>query len=112
MKNAGNCRGTREVFMKRRYHSNKANKTGKMCVTIIVLALIGIMSVQIVNLYKKDQQYIEQEAGLQKQKEAEIARQKELEEYEAYTQTQEYIEDTAKSKLGLVYKDQIIFKER
>ena len=38
--------------------------------------------------------------------------QKELEEYEAYTQTQEYIEDTAKSKLGLVYKDQIIFKER
>ena len=56
-----------------------------MCVTIIVLALIGIMSVQIVNLYKKDQQYIEQEAGLQKQKEAEIARQKELEEYEAYT---------------------------
>lgn len=83
-----------------------------MCITIIVLAMIGVMSVQIVNLYKKDQQYIAQEKSLIEQKEAELARQKELEEYEAYMQTQEYIEDTAKSKLGLVYKDEIIFKER
>lgn len=98
--------------MKRRYSSSKANKSGKMCITIIVLAMIGVMSVQIVNLYKKDQQYIAQEKSLIEQKEAELARQKELEEYEAYMQTQEYIEDTAKSKLGLVYKDEIIFKER
>ena len=74
--------------------------------------MIGVMSVQIVNLYKKDQQYIAQEKSLIEQKEAELARQKELEEYEAYMQPQEYIEDTAKSKLGLVYKDEIIFKER
>ena len=88
--------------MKRRYSSSKTNKSGKMCITIIVLAMIGVMSVQIVNLYKKDQQYIAQEKSLIEQKEAELARQKELEEYEAYMQTQEYIEDTAKSKLGLV----------
>ena len=112
MKNAGNCRGNREVFMKRRYHSNKANKTGKMCVTIIVFELIGIMSVQIVNLYQKDQQVIAQEKLLQKQMETELSRQQEIEEYEAYTKTQEYVEEIAKSKLGLVYKDEIIFKEK
>lgn len=83
-----------------------------MCVTLIVLAMIGVMSVQIVTLYKKDQQLIAQEALLEKQKEGELARQKEIEEYEAYTKTQEYIEDVAKSKLGLVYKDEIIFKEK
>ena len=83
--------------MSHRYNSHRANKTGKMCVTLIVLAMIGVMSVQIVTLYKK---------------EGELARQKEIEEYEAYTKTQEYIEDVAKSKLGLVYKDEIIFKEK
>ncbi|MDE7313504.1 MAG: septum formation initiator family protein [Eubacterium sp.] len=98
--------------MSRRYNSRKANRTGKMCVTLIVLAMIGVMSVQIVNLYKKDQQLIAQEALLEKQKEGELARQQEIEEYEAYTKTQEYIEEVAKSKLGLVYKDEIIFKEK
>lgn len=98
--------------MSRRYNSRKANRTGKMCVTLIVLAMIGVMSVQIVDLYKRDQQLIAQEALLEKQKEGELARQQEIEEYEAYTKTQEYIEEVAKSKLGLVYKDEIIFKEK
>ena len=106
------CYGGGESGMNRRYNGRKANQTGKMCVTLIVLAMIGVMFLQIVNLYKKDQQFIAQEALLQKQKEAELVRQKEIEEYEAYTQTQEFIEDTAKSKLGLVYKDEIIFKEK
>ena len=53
--------------MNRRYNGRKANQTGKMCVTLIVLAMIGVMSVQIVKLYKKDQQFIAQEAVLQKQ---------------------------------------------
>ncbi len=98
--------------MSHRYRSHKANKTGKSCVMIIVIALVGVMSVQIVNLYRKDQQYIMQEADLKKQMESEIERQKELEEYESYTQTQEYIEDTAKSRLGMIYEDEIIFKEQ
>lgn len=98
--------------MSRRYNGRKANQTGKMCVTLIVLAMIGVMSVQIANLYKKDQQFIAREELLQKQKQAELDRKEEIAEYEAYTQTQEFIEDTAKSKLGLVYKDEIIFKEK
>ncbi|MCI9610763.1 MAG: septum formation initiator family protein [Eubacterium sp.] len=98
--------------MSHRYSSRRANQTGKMCVTLIVLALIGVMSVQIVNLYQKDQQLIAQEKLLQKQMETELSRQQEIEEYEAYTKTQEYVEEIAKSKLGLVYKDEIIFKEK
>ena len=98
--------------MSHRYSSRRANQTGKMCVTLIVLALIGVMSVQIVNLYQKDQQLLAQEKLLQKQMETELSRQQEIEEYEAYTKTQEYVEEIAKSKLGLVYKDEIIFKEK
>lgn len=94
-----------------RFQNRKTNTSGKVCVTIIVLALAGIMSVQIVNLYKKDRQYAAQEEGLKQKKQEQIDRQKELQDYEAYTQTQEYVEDTAKSKLGMVYENDIIFKE-
>lgn len=79
---------------------------------IIVIAMVAIMSVQIAKLYEENQQYIAQEANLKKEKKEELKRKKELKEYEAYTQTQDYIEEMAKSKLGLVYKDEIIFKEQ
>ena len=49
------------------------------------------------------------------QVEAEIAEEKqrteELEEYEKYTQTKMFYEEIAKKILGLVYDDEIIFKE-
>lgn len=94
-----------------RFGGQKANKPGKMSITVIVLIMIGVMSVQIVDLYEKDQKYSLQEKELEKEKQAELVREKELEEYEKYTQTQEYIEDMAKSRLGLVYEDEIVFKE-
>ena len=33
-----------------------------------------------------------------------------LSSYETYTKSQQYVEDTAKSKLGLAYDNEIIFK--
>ena len=74
--------------------------------------LLIVMSIQIVNLNQKNQGYVAQEESLNEQLEGETQRQSELEEYEKYTQTQEYIEDTAKSKLGLVYNNEIVFKEK
>ena len=37
---------------------------------------------------------------------------KELAEYEKYTQTKMFYEEIAKKILGLVYEDEIIFKEK
>ena len=51
------------------------------------------------------------EASLQKQLEEETARGEPLSSYETYTKSQQYVEDTAKSKLGLAYDNEIIFKE-
>ena len=51
------------------------------------------------------------EASLQKQLEEETARGEQLSSYETYTKSQQYVEDTAKSKLGLAYDNEIIFKE-
>lgn len=88
------------------------NRMGKICISFIVLLFIGVMSVQMVNLYEKDQEYIEREKSLEGQLAEETERQTRLSEYEAYTQTQQYIEDVAKSKLGLAYGNEIIFKEQ
>ena len=88
------------------------NRTGKMWISLILAAFVVVMSVQIVRIYRKDQEYARQQTKLEQQLEEELARQKELEEYETYTQSNEYIEDVAKSKLGLTYENEIIFKEQ
>ena len=78
---------------------------------MIVIAFVAVMSVQIIRVYQKDQEYMQQEASLQKQLEEETARGEQLSSYETYTKSQQYVEDTAKSKLGLAYDNEIIFKE-
>lgn len=88
-----------------------SNRTGKMWISLILAAFVVVMSVQIVRIYRKDQEYARQQTKLEQQLEEELARQKELEQYETYTQSNEYIEDVAKSKLGLTYENEIIFKE-
>ncbi len=88
------------------------NRVGKLCVSFMVLALVLILSVQIVHLYQKNESYKAQEVQLQAQLEAEAARAEQLKAKEAYVGSQEYIEDVAKSKLGMTYDNEIVFKEK
>lgn len=46
------------------------------------------------------------------QLEEETERQGQIEDYEKYIGSKDYIEDTAKSKLGLIYDNEIVFKEQ
>lgn len=90
----------------------KKNRAGRMSITCIVLVLLAVMSIQILRLYEKDQAYIAREEELTEQMEEELLRQDELSDYEEYIGSRDYVEDTAKSKLGLVYDNEIIFKEK
>ena len=85
---------------------------GKLCVSGIVFMFLIVMSVQIVKLYKEDQTYIAKEKELNSQLEDATEEQQQLADYEQYTQSQQYIEEVAKSKLGLVYNNEIVFKEQ
>ena len=91
---------------------SKQNKSSVVCISLIVLMLVGVMSIQIVSVYGRNQSYQAQEEELQSQLESEQARQKELEEYKKYVNTKEYIEQIAKTKLGLVYPNEVIYKEK
>ena len=96
---------------KRRRRKN-GNRAGRMCSTCIVFVFAIVMSTQIIKVYQKDQEYIAKQADLEQQLSAEQDRQKELEAYETYTKSQQYVEDVAKSNLGLLYDNEVVFKEQ
>lgn len=96
---------------KRRRSRRDDNKAGKVCITVILIAFMAVMSVQIHKVYQKDLEKIAQEEELQQELQKELDRQEELKEYQMYIESQEYVEDVAKSKLGLLYENQIIFRE-
>jgi len=82
-----------------------------MLITAVVLMITIVVAVKCADLSKKVTEYEAREAQLTAQIEEEEKRAEELVEYEKYTKTMKYIEDIAKSKLGLVYEGEIIFKQ-
>lgn len=88
------------------------NRTGKLCISLIMILFAAVMSVQIVKIYQKDQEYINRQEALEQQYAGELDRRNRIEEESRYTQSREYVEDIAKSKLGLIYGNEIIFREQ
>lgn len=95
-----------------RRRKKKENRMGKICVSGIVLMFLIVMSVQIVKLYKENQVQSARIDELEAQYEEATEEQKQLADYEQHIQSKEYIEEVAKSKLGLVYSNEIVFKEQ
>ncbi|MCI7106595.1 MAG: septum formation initiator family protein [Lachnospiraceae bacterium] len=85
--------------------------TGMVSITVIVLAFMVVMAVQIYRIKEKDDAYVAREQELKQEYQDETQRASEIGDLETYMKSSEYIEDVAKSKLGLTYKNEIIFKE-
>ena len=85
---------------------------GRISFVVVILFLIVAMSVAMILLIRKDLNLKEVEAKkrAELQEQQEIAQ--ELSDKERYTQTSEYVENTAKNKLGLVREDETIFREK
>ena len=96
---------------KRKSTRRDDNRVGKICIGIILAVFVAVMTVQINKVYQKDQEKIAEEQELREQLQFELDRQEALKEYQEYTMSTEYIEDIAESKLGLLYENQIIFRE-
>lgn len=82
-----------------------------MGIGVMVLVFAVVLSVQISRLHKENEQTREHLEELQTLYEQETQRAEELQKLEKYVQSNDYIEDVAKSKLGLAYDNEIIFKE-
>lgn len=93
------------------YRKNNQNRVGMILVSIVVCMMFIVVTVKGVELRQKRTMYMEREAALMQEIEAEEARAEEIAEYEKYTQTKKYVEEIAKTKLGLVYEGEIIFMD-
>lgn len=85
-------------------------KTGLFVIAAAVLVLCGVIAYSRESLIReknaKEKQYLELLERFQEENE----RSDFLAERRAYMQTTRYIEEMAREKLGLVYKDEIIFR--
>jgi len=80
-------------------------------VSAVVIVLLIMVQVRSVELKEKIEAKNAEISQLQKQIDAERRRQAEIEEFGKEVQTKGYIENVAREKLGLVYEDEILFKQ-
>ena len=92
------------------FRKKRQNRLGMFLVTIVVLMLLVVVSINSVGLRQKKESYLEREQALQEQIDAEEERSEQIEEYRKYTLTKKYVEEVAKEKLGLVNEGEIIYK--
>lgn len=92
------------------FRGKRQNRLGMFLVSAVVIMLLVVVAVNSVILKQKQETYAAREAELDVLIAAEEDRTTELEELKKYTQTQAYIEEVAKEKLGLVREGEIVFK--
>ena len=97
--------------MARRFVYRKKNQNRfSMFLAILVLVVLFVAGgIRGIFLNGKLKELDAKKTELQTQIEKEKQREKDIEEYGKYTQTDEYVEEMAREKLGLVREDEIIF---
>lgn len=92
------------------FRGKRQNRLGMFLVSAVVVMLLVVVAVNSILLKQKQDAYAIREAELDVLIAAEEERTAEIEEFRKYTQTQAYIEELAKEKLGLVHEGEIVFK--
>ncbi len=92
------------------FRGKRQNRLGMFLVSAVVVMLLVVVAVNSILLKQKQDAYAVREAELDVLIAAEEERTAEIEEFRKYTQTQAYIEELAKEKLGLVHEGEIVFK--
>ena len=96
--------------MKSKKKRRLQHRISVISISCVILLLAVVLGVASISLQEKNSRYKAQEEELREQIEAEIVREEEIEELEEYVGSDEYVEDVAKEKLGLINPNEIIFK--
>lgn len=94
----------------RRKQQLQRHKRSILLVVSALALLIAVVAVDSFSLRAKSADYQKQETELREQIEAEDQKTEDIEEFEEYVKSDEYVEDKAKEKLGLAYPNEILFK--
>lgn len=87
------------------------NRLGLLVITVVVLLFLGSMLQSSRKLETRLASYDARAAALQEKLEEEKARTEEIDALKEYMKTDEYAEEVAREKLGLVKYGEIVFRE-
>nr|WP_297863778.1 septum formation initiator family protein [uncultured Acetatifactor sp.] len=93
------------------YRRKSQNRFSMFLVSLVVVMILILVQVGSMELQSKINAKAEEVALLDSQIEAEERRTLEIQEFAKEVQTKGYIENIAREKLGLVYEDEILFKQ-
>ena len=85
-------------------------KRSVLAISSIIVMLSAVIVIHGMALQARNKEYMAQEAELMAQLDDEKDRSEEIDKLKEYVGTDEYIEDVAKEKLGLIKQNEILFK--
>lgn len=97
--------------MKTSANNRRRNRTSMLVIGMVVTMLLGTLVVQGSSLRNRLDAYEKEEKILLQKIEDEKARTDEIAELQEYMKTDEYAEEVAREKLGLVKDNEIVFQE-
>lgn len=83
-----------------------------LAIAAVVLVLLAALMIQSRSLTNRLMVYDTRAAALEEQIEEEQARTEEIDDLKDYMQTDEYAEEVARNRLGLVKDNEIVFQEQ
>ena len=89
----------------------KRSRTTELSITVVLCCLVAVLTVKGISLQQKVNANASRLSGLDSQIEEEKQRTDDITALKEYMQTDEYIEKTAREKLGMVKDNEILFKE-
>lgn len=89
----------------------KKNRISMIAIGVIVLILLAFLMYQRNNVQAQLDRYHAEELALKEKIEAENVRTQEIDQLKEYMKTDEYAEEVAREKLGLVKDNEIVFQE-
>ena len=106
--------GKRGLWILRKRKSagkRKRNRISMIAIGVIVLILLAFLMYQRNNVQAQLDRYHAEELALKEKIEAENVRTQEIDQLKEYMKTDEYAEEVAREKLGLVKDNEIVFQE-
>ena len=97
---------------RKRARVSRENKRAMVLITIVVILLFFVLLFESRRLYSRIEANEIHRQDLEKQIEEETRRTEEIEALREYMQSDDYMKQAAKDRLGLVEEGEIIFKVR
>lgn len=98
------------MLVYQRKKRGKQNRLSRIAIALVAASLVAVLGYQTLQMQRRNDNYSQRLASIERQLEQEKSRAEELKERQAYVQTSQFIEQEAKDKLGMINPNEILLK--